>query len=107
MPIWSNVFYFVGISIVFAIFNSLVQPIINTLISLNAKPEEQGTAMGINSSYLSISNAFGPVIAGMTIDQSNPTTYSYPLYLAGILTLLVLLLAVSTRNRYAANVISN
>jgi predicted MFS family arabinose efflux permease len=107
MPIWQNVFYFVGISIVFAIFNSLVQPIINTLISLNAKPEEQGTAMGINSSYLSISNAFGPVIAGMTIDQSNPTTYSYPLYLAGILTLLVLLLAVSTRNRYAANVISN
>lgn len=106
MPIWSNVFYFVGVSIVFAIFNSLVQPIINTLISLNAKPEEQGTAMGINSSYLSISNAFGPVIAGMTIDQSNPTTYGYPLYLAGILTLLVLLLAVSTRNRYAANVIS-
>ena len=42
----------------------------------------------------------------MTIDQSNPTTYGYPLYLAGILTLLVLLLAVSTRNRYAANVIS-
>lgn len=106
MPIWSNVFYFVGVSIVFAIFNSLVQPIINTLISLNAKPEEQGTAMGINSSYLSISNAFGPVIAGMTIDQSNPTTYGYPLYLAGGLTLLVLLLAVSTRNRYAANVIS-
>ena len=106
MPIWSNVFYFVGVSIVFAIFNSLVQPIINTLISLNAKPEEQGTAMGINSSYLSISNAFGPVIAGMTIDQSNPATYGYSLYLAGILTFLVLLLAVSTRNKYAANVSS-
>jgi len=69
MPIWANVVYFVGISILFSIFNSLVQPMVNTLISLNSKPEEQGTALGINSSYLSISNAVGPVIAGTLIDQ--------------------------------------
>jgi predicted MFS family arabinose efflux permease len=100
MPIWPSVLYFIGVCTLFSIFNSLVQPIINTLISLNARPEEQGTAMGINSSYLSISNAFGPVIAGMLIHQSNPTTYGHPLYLAGGLTFLVLLLAVFTRRRY-------
>lgn len=100
MPIWSNIVYFVGVSVLFSVLNSLVQPIINTLVSLNAKPEEQGTAMGLNSSYLSISNAFGPAIAGMLINQSNPTTYSYPLYLAGALTFLVLLFAIFTRNRY-------
>lgn len=104
MPVWSNVFYFIAVSVLFSIFNSLVQPIINTLISLNAKPEDQGTALGLNSSYLSISNAFGPIIAGMTIDQSNPNTYGYSLYLAGVLTFLVWLLAVFTRKRYAAKV---
>ena len=107
MPIWSNVPYFIAISIVYSLFNSLVQPIINTLISLNAKPEEQGTALGLNSSYLSISNAFGPVIAGMMINQSNPTTYGHPLYLAGVLTFVVLLLALFTRKRYAVKINQN
>jgi predicted MFS family arabinose efflux permease len=100
MPIWPSVFYFVAVSILFSIFNSLVQPIINTLISLNAKPEEQGVSMGLNSSYLSISNAIGPVIAGMVLHQANLATYRYPLYLAGILTFLVLVLAIATRKRY-------
>jgi predicted MFS family arabinose efflux permease len=101
MPIWADLAYFVGVTILFSLFNSLVQPMINALISLNAKPEDQGTALGLNSSYLSISNAFGPVIAGMLISQSNPITYGYPLYLAGILTFLVLMLAILTRKRYA------
>jgi len=101
MPIWPSVYYFVGVSILFSIFNSLVQPMVNTLISLNARLEDQGTALGLNSSYLSISNAVGPVIAGVLIDQSHPTTYRYPLYLAGVLTFLVLGLAVMTRKRYA------
>ncbi len=100
MPIWPSVYYFVGVSILFSIFNSLVQPMVNTLISLNARLEDQGTALGLNSSYLSISNAVGPVIAGVLIDQSHPTTYRYPLYLAGILTFLVLGLAVLTRKKY-------
>ncbi|HCF27976.1 MAG TPA: MFS transporter, partial [Cyanobacteria bacterium UBA11049] len=101
MPIWPNLSYFIAISIIFSIFNSLVQPLINTLISLNTKPEAQGMALGLNSSYLSISNAFGPVIAGMTIDRSHLATYGYALYLAGILTFLVLLLAIFTRKKYA------
>ncbi len=101
MPIWADLAYFVGVTILFSLFNSLVQPMINALISLNAKPEDQGTALGLNSSYLSISNAFGPVIAGMLISQSNPITYGYPLYLAGVLTFLVLMLAILTRKRYA------
>jgi len=101
MPIWPSVYYFVGVSVLFSIFNSLVQPMVNTLISFNARLEDQGTALGLNSSYLSISNAIGPVIAGALIDQSHPTTYRYPLYLAGVLTFLVLVLAVVTRKRYA------
>ncbi len=100
MPIWENVVYFIGVSLVFSIFNSLVQPMISTLISLNTKPDEQGTALGLNSSYLSFSNAVGPIIAGLLIHQSNPETYAYPLYLAGVLTFLVLILAIRTRKQY-------
>ena len=100
MPIWANISYFVGVSIIFSLFNSLVQPIISALISLNSKPEEQGMALGLNSSYLSISNAVGPVIAGLMVNQAYPITYSYPLYLAGILTFGVLFFAIFTRDRY-------
>lgn len=78
----------------------MFQPAINTLISLNAKSAEQGTAMGLNASYLAISNAIGPVIAGMTTDRKNLSSYGHSVYLAGGLTLLVLLLAVFTRRKY-------
>lgn len=101
MPAVPNMVYFVIVSMVFALFNALVQPMVSTLISLNAKPEAQGTVMGLNASYLNVSNAFGPIIAGMIVNQANPITYSYPLYLAGALTLSVLLFAIATRRQYA------
>ncbi|KGF71788.1 multidrug transporter [Neosynechococcus sphagnicola sy1] len=100
MPIWANVIYFVGVTILFSLFNSLVQPMINALISLNARAEDQGTVLGLNASYLSVSNAIGPIIAGLMIHQSHPETYAYPLYLAGLLTLGVLIFAVAIRDRY-------
>ncbi|MBX9258170.1 MFS transporter [Desmonostoc muscorum CCALA 125] len=100
MPVFPSIVYFVAVSTVFSLFNSLVQPMISTLISLNTKAEDQGTAMGLNASYLSISNGIGPVIAGMLIHQSNPETYGYPLYLAGTFTFLILFLAIVTRKRY-------
>ena len=100
MPIWANVIYFVVVCIAFSLFNSLVQPMISALISLNSKPEDQGMALGLNSSYLSASNAIGPVLAGLLVNQSHPATYAYPLYLAGILTFLVLGLAIATRQQY-------
>jgi predicted MFS family arabinose efflux permease len=100
MPVVPNMYYFLSVSIIFSLFNSLVQPMISTLISLNSKPQEQGLTSGLNASYLSVSNAIGPVIAGSLINQSQPTTYGYPLYLAGILTLLVLTFATKTRHQY-------
>jgi MFS family permease len=100
MPIFPNMIFFVCVCLTFSAFNSLVQPTITTIISLNSKPEEQGTTMGLNASYLNVSNAFGPIIAGTIVHQSNPQTYSYPLYLAGGLTFAVLLFAVSKRRQY-------
>lgn len=101
MPIWPMLAYFVTVTVIFSVLNSLVQPIINTMISLNARPEDQGVVLGLNSSYLSISNAIGPVIAGLIVRQSVPVTYGYPLYLAGVSTFAVLILAIVTRKQYA------
>ncbi len=102
MPVVPDLIYFVYISIIFSIFNALVQPMITTLISLNAKPEVQGMAMGLNASYLNVSNAFGPIIAGFLIHQSDPSSYRYPLYLAGGLTSVVLGFAIANRHRYSS-----
>lgn len=101
MPDFPNITYFISITIVFSIFNALVQPMITTLISLNATPQTQGTALGLNASYLNVSNAFGPIIAGAIVRQSEPSTYSYPFYLAGALTFAVFLFALSRRHKFA------
>jgi predicted MFS family arabinose efflux permease len=100
MPIIPNLVYFWCVSLIFSTFNALVQPTITTLISVNAKPEVQGTALGLNASYLNVSNAFGPIIAGAIVNQTKPITYSYPLYLSGILTFSVLIFAIAKRRRY-------
>jgi multidrug resistance protein len=100
MPLIPSIYYFVAVSLVFSLFNALVQPMVITLISLNAKPENQGTALGLNASYLNVSNAFGPIIAGSIIHQTDPRTYAYPLYLAGVLTFGVFLFAIAKRDAY-------
>lgn len=101
MPDFPNIVYFVCVTLVFSMFNALVQPMITTLISLNSKREVQGMAMGLNASYLNVSNAFGPIIAGLIVNQYHPETYRYPFYLAGVLTFSVLVFAFSKRKRYA------
>lgn len=100
MPVIPDIYYFLDVSIIFALSNSIVQPMISTLISLNTSPEEQGKMSGLNASYLSASNAIGPIIAGSMVDQNHPLTYGYPLYIAGIFTFVVLFFAVRNRRRY-------
>ncbi len=106
MPIVPSFYYFIAVSVIFSLFNSLVQPMVITLISLNANPQNQGTALGLNASYLNVSNAFGPIIAGSIIDQSDPHTYAYPLYLAGVLTFAVFLFAIAKRDKYTPRPLS-
>ena len=101
MPVIPSINYFLVVSLIFSLFNSLVQPMISTLISLNSKPEAQGTTAGLNASYLSIANAIGPIIAGSLVTQTQPASYGFPLYLAGGLTLIVLWFAIKTRHQYA------
>jgi predicted MFS family arabinose efflux permease len=107
MPVIPDIHFFLGISIIFSLFNSLVQPMISTLISLNTSPEDQGKMSGLNASYLSAANGIGPVIAGLMIDQKDPMTYGHPLYLAGIATFVVLFFAVRNRRKYAPKIVQD
>ncbi len=100
MPVIPDIHYFLAVSVIFAVFNSLVQPMISTLISLNTNPEEQGKMSGLNASYLSAANGIGPIIAGLMVNQNQPLTYGYPLYLAGFFTFVVLFFAVRSRRKY-------
>jgi predicted MFS family arabinose efflux permease len=100
MPVIPDIHYFLAVSVIFAVFNSLVQPMISTLISLNTSPEEQGKMSGLNASYLSAANGIGPIIAGLMVNQNQPLTYGYPLYLAGFFTFVVLFFAVRSRRKY-------
>ncbi len=100
MPVVPEIHFFLVVSILLSLSNSLVQPMISTLISLNSDPSEQGKMSGLNASYLSAANGIGPVIAGLMVNQNQPLTYGYPLYLAGVCTLIVLFFAVRSRRKY-------
>jgi multidrug resistance protein len=100
MPIVPDIHFFLIAAMLFSLFNSLVQPMISTLISLNTSPEEQGKMSGLNASYLSAANGIGPIIAGLMVDRRNPATYGYPLYIAGIFTFIVLFFAIRNRRKF-------
>lgn len=120
MPIVPNVVYFVVVSLIFSVFNSLIQPMISNLISLNTEPSEQGMTSGLNAAYLSISTGIGPVLSALLVDKTTIEaaekvaketgvavsldsyySYSYPLYVAGLCAFAVLVFAVRTQRQYS------
>lgn len=84
MPTFPTIWAFGLIALVFSAVNSFPMPLIDALLSLKSGPNQQGEVMGINTSYLSMSNAIGPATAGLLVSVS----YSFPFWITGILTLL-------------------
>ncbi|NJL48796.1 MAG: MFS transporter [Leptolyngbyaceae cyanobacterium SM2_5_2] len=84
MPVFPNLVAFGLIAVVFSAINSFPMPLIDSLLSLKSGPREQGEILGLNASYLSISNALGPATAGLLVSIS----YFFPFWIAGALTLL-------------------
>jgi len=86
---------FVVFTVILGVANAFPLPLINAILSLKSSDREQGEVLGISSSYLSISNAMGPAIAGVLVSFS----YSTPFWIAGVLTLLTAGFALSFRTR--------
>ena len=99
MPTFPTYGAFVIILIMFGIVNSFPMPLIDTVISLNSDNKEQGEILGINSSYLSMSNAIGPVISGLLVSLN----YTTPLWITGGLTILVAGFAFNLKSQFRCN----
>jgi len=75
---------FIGASILLGVFNSIVQTLLPTILSLGADPKSQGSIMGLNASYQSIGMVLGPIVGGII------ATVAIPLpFLAGSLLILL------------------
>ena len=96
MPTFPTYGAFIIIMVVFGIVNSFPMPLIDTVLSLNSNTREQGEVLGINSSFLSMSNAIGPIISGLLVTLN----YTTPLWITGILTILVAGFAYNLKSRF-------
>ena len=61
----SSLWIFVLLSFVTGAANSFVGPMVQTLLSKETDEKSQGSIQGINASYISIGNIFGPIVAGI------------------------------------------
>ena len=99
MPTFPTYGAFVIILVLFGVVNSFAMPLIDTVLSLNSHAKEQGEVLGINSAYLSMSNAIGPVISGLLVSIN----YTTPLWITGGLTILVAGFAFSLKSQFRCN----
>lgn len=61
--------------IIMALFNSITQTLLPTILSQSADAKSQGTVMGLNSSYQSIGMIAGPIIGGAVATLSIATPF--------------------------------
>jgi MFS family permease len=58
-------FAFAAYLCIYGLFNGLRNPMLNAIIADNTEPSEHGKILGINQSYASIGQTFGPLTAGL------------------------------------------
>ncbi|MBP9699927.1 MFS transporter [Candidatus Woesebacteria bacterium] len=75
MALSTTLLPFIGASIVVSIGNAFLAPVITSIISKHTKAEDQGGILGINQSYMSIANIFGPIIGGYLTIYSDQTAF--------------------------------
>ncbi len=99
MPTFPTFTAFVIIMSIFGVVNSFPMPLIDTVLSLNSDRRQQGEVLGINASFLSMSNAIGPVISGLLVSLD----YTTPLWITGFLTILVAMFAFSLKPQFTCD----
>ena len=94
MPSLPTIFYFSILLGFFGLVNAFPMPLIDSILSTRSDQKEQGEVLGLNASYLSISNAFGPAVAGLLVTRFD---YSMPFFVAGVLTVIVAVFAITLK----------
>lgn len=72
----SKYFLILFVTVVFSVATTFIRPAVNTLISKVAG-REQGYAAGMNTSYMSLGNMFGPLLAGILYDWKHDSPYIF------------------------------
>lgn len=70
-----TLFVFVIASIILALFNSIAQTLLPTILSQEADEKSQGSIMGLNASYQSIGMIIGPILGGIVATVAIPWTF--------------------------------
>ncbi|MGB3574113.1 MAG: MFS transporter [Phormidesmis sp.] len=86
MPAWPNIVAFSVLLGGFGLVNAFPMPLIDSILSTRSNQKEQGEILGINASYLSMSNAIGPAVSGLLVTAYG---YSVPFWVAGALTVAI------------------
>jgi len=66
---------FIAAAIILALFNSIVQTLIPTILSQEADAKSQGSIMALNASYQSIGMTVGPILGGLIATINIPLTF--------------------------------
>jgi len=64
---------------IWALVNSLINPLIQTILSQETDARSQGAMQGLNASYMSIGQIVGPILGGAVASIG----ISYPFLLGG------------------------
>lgn len=64
MFVFRSLTMFVVSLIILSIPNSMINPLINTILSKETDDRSQGSMMGVNASYMSLGQIFGPILGG-------------------------------------------
>jgi len=70
----SLVVFVIG-AVVLALFNSITQTLLPTILSQEADEKSQGSIMGLNASYQSIGMIIGPILGGVVATIAIPWTF--------------------------------
>ena len=79
----------------FGLVNAFPMPLIDSILSTRSSQREQGEVLGLNASYLNISNAVGPAISGLLVTAFG---YAVPFWVAGGLTIMIAAFAITLKS---------
>ncbi len=94
MPALPNIVAFSVLIGLFGLVNAFPMPLIDSILSTRSSQREQGEILGLNASYLSISNAIGPAVSGLLVTSFG---YAMPFWVAGALTITVAVFAATLK----------
>ncbi len=94
MPALPNIVAFSVLLGLFGLVNAFPMPLIDSILSTSSNQREQGEILGLNASYLSMSNAAGPAVSGLLVTAFG---YAMPFWVAGALTVLVAIFAMTLK----------